>query len=308
MGRGMSTKLALVDWGTTTFRLWLLDGDGNTLATRQTREGMKLACEQGFELILESHLAGMDADADTCVLICGMAGAKTGWVEAGYIDCPAPLGGFSRHAIAVPGAGRTVRILPGIAKRSNGADVIRGEETIMLGASVLGLVKDKGLFCLPGTHSKWITVEGGQINDFRTFMTGELFEALARHTTLSLSLNAEGSKMDFDPQGPFGDAVRRSVETPARLSNHLFNIRGEALLCDATGPALRETLSGLLVGAEIAGAAPGETVSLVASGELQRCYEAAFEATETRFGTHDAEKLVLAGLRAAANQIEEWKS
>ena len=94
----------------------------------------------------------------------------------------------------------------------------------------------------------------------------------------------------------------------ARLSNHLFNIRGEALLCDATGPALRETLSGLLVGAEIAGAAPGETVSLVASGELQRCYEAAFEATGTRFGTFDAEKLVLAGLRAAANQIEEWKS
>jgi len=35
-----------------------------------------------------------------------------------------------------------------------------------------------GLACLPGTHSKWATVEDGRIVGFTTHMTGETFGAL----------------------------------------------------------------------------------------------------------------------------------
>ena len=59
-----------------------------------------------------------------------MAGAKTGWVEAGYVDTPAPLSAVLKQAARVPGEARDIRILPGIAQRDTKApDVMRGEET-----------------------------------------------------------------------------------------------------------------------------------------------------------------------------------
>jgi 2-dehydro-3-deoxygalactonokinase len=50
---------------------------------------------------------------------------------------------------------------------------MRGEETQLLGA--LGAdATDEAVVCLPGTHSKWVRVNGGTVERFATFMTGEL--------------------------------------------------------------------------------------------------------------------------------------
>src|SRR6185295_3284527 len=119
------------------------------------------------------------------VIICGMAGARQGWVEAGYVDTPAPLASILKHAVAVPGQDRDIRILPGIAQRDRGApDVMRGEETQLLGA--LGPdAADDALVCLPGTHSKWVEAKGGTVERFATFMTGELFDVVSRETILA---------------------------------------------------------------------------------------------------------------------------
>ena len=127
-----------VDWGTSSFRLWLVDRAGAVLEERRSPEGMMVASKLGFAAVLQSHLDAVGAGNDLPVVICGMAGARQGWVEAGYIDTPAQLASILARAVAVPGLSRDVRILPGIAQRDpNAPDVMRGEETQLLGA--LGL-------------------------------------------------------------------------------------------------------------------------------------------------------------------------
>lgn len=128
-----------VDWGTSSFRLWLIDRAGKVLAERRSDEGMLAAAKAGFAGVLQSHLKAVEAPAQLPVLVCGMAGAKTGWVEAGYVDTPAPLSAVLKQAALVPGETRDIRILPGIAQRDTRApDVMRGEETQLLGALGLG--------------------------------------------------------------------------------------------------------------------------------------------------------------------------
>ena len=127
-----------VDWGTSSFRLWLVGRTGAVLEERRSPEGMMVASKLGFAAVLQSHLDAVGAGNDLPVVICGMAGARQGWVEAGYVDTPAQLASILARAVAVPGLSRDVRILPGIAQRNpNAPDVMRGEETQLLGA--LGL-------------------------------------------------------------------------------------------------------------------------------------------------------------------------
>ena len=141
----------------------------------------------GFDAVLERHLAELGARQTLPVIICGMAGARQGWREAGYLDTPADVADIVRNALVVDGYPRDVRILPGIAQRDAGApDVMRGEET-----QLLGLVADgvrSGLVCMPGTHSKWVMLAGGKVESFSTYMTGELFDVLSRYSILKAAI------------------------------------------------------------------------------------------------------------------------
>ena len=110
-----------VDWGTSSFRLWLVDRAGNVLGERRSHEGMVAAGKPGFAAVLQTHLDAVGAALELPVIVCGMAGARQGWVEAGYVDTPAPLAAILKHAAIVPGQDRDIRILPGIAQRDRAA-------------------------------------------------------------------------------------------------------------------------------------------------------------------------------------------
>ena len=149
-----------VDWGTTSFRLWLLSKDGTVLGERRSSEGMTTAMNSGFENVLNSHLSALNAPSDIPVIICGMAGARQGWVEAGYVATPCDLSSVLSGATPVPNVARDIRILPGIAQRDQQVpDVMRGEETQLLGALSESFASGTQLVCMPGTHSKWVNVE-----------------------------------------------------------------------------------------------------------------------------------------------------
>ena len=92
-----------VDWGTSSFRLWLIDRTGQVLAERRSDEGMLAAAKAGFAGVLQVASRRSRGPAHLPVLVCGMAGAKTGWVEAGYVDTPAPLSAVLKQAARVPG-------------------------------------------------------------------------------------------------------------------------------------------------------------------------------------------------------------
>lgn len=292
-----------VDWGTSSFRLWLIDLDGNLLAERRSHEGMMTATKPGFAAVLQSHLQAVSAAPGLPVIICGMAGARQGWVEAGYVDTPAPLAAVLKQAVRVPGQDRDIRILPGIAQRDAKApDVMRGEETQLLGA--LGSDAGKAIVCMPGTHSKWASVHGGTVERFATFMTGELFDAVSQHTILSHAVAGADETEDIDA---FKSAVLTAFETPALAANLLFQVRSGQLLFGGKPSSAREKISGTLIGLELA-AGLGRDISktgitLIASGRLETLYKLAFETLAIPARTIGAEDAVRRGLSMAAQSI-----
>jgi 2-dehydro-3-deoxygalactonokinase len=290
-----------VDWGTSSFRLWLMDRGGGIVGGRRSDEGMMAAAKTGFASVLQSHLDALAVTADLPVVICGMAGARQGWVEAGYVDTPARLSDILDRAVVVEGQAHDIRILPGIAQRNAAApDVMRGEETQLLGA--LGLdATDEAVVCMPGTHSKWVRVHGGTVERFATFMTGELFSAVVSDTILSHAVAGAEDAPDTDA---FTSAVAEAFAAPALAANLLFRVRSRQLLFGASASAARETISGTLIGLELAaglaGREPRAAVTLIASGRLQRLYQLALETLSIPLSSVDAEAAVRRGLSRAA--------
>jgi 2-dehydro-3-deoxygalactonokinase len=292
-----------VDWGTSSFRLWLIDRAGGVLQERRSQEGMMAAAKLGFAAVLQSHLDAVGAASDLPVVICGMAGARQGWVEAGYIDTPAHLALILERAVPVPVQSRDIWILPGIAQRDPRApDVMRGEETQLLGA--LGVdAAGEAVVCIPGTHSKWARVSGGTVERFATFMTGELFSVVSRETILS---HAVVGANEEDTEA-FKSAVIAAFETPALAANLLFRVRSSQLLYGSSPSSAREKISGTLIGLELAaglaGDQPKNGIVLVASGRLQVLYRLAFETLSVAVQSIDAEGAVRRGLSMAAEAI-----
>lgn len=293
---------ALVDWGTSSFRLWLVDQDGAVLGESKSDEGMTKAAEIGFAAVLERHLHHFGAPANLPVLISGMAGARQGWVEAPYLSVPARLDRLVENAVQVSGARRDIRIIPGVAQiRSDAANVMRGEETQLAG--VVETLPD-GLVCMPGTHCKWVNIADGQVTGFTSFMTGELFAVLSQHSILKHAVDPANS---FDAgTAAFAQAVERSLAAPEQALAMLFQIRASQLLGFEQHADGAAHLSGVLIGAEVGTALRiygGGAAGLVASERLNRLYQPVMEQAGFSVQLFDGEKVVREGLLVAARSI-----
>ena len=81
-----------------------------------------------------------------------------------------------------------VSIVPGMRCTNplGAPDVMRGEETQLLGAQALHAPMGTGkqLVCMPGTHTKWVSLNGSVVQEFLTAPTGELFAMLCEHSVL----------------------------------------------------------------------------------------------------------------------------
>ena len=111
--------------------------------------------------------------------------------------CPAPQASITWHRKFVSlttKKGCRVVIVPGVSTENSAGvpDVIRGEETQIIGA--LKPTEMQLLFVLPGTHSKWVSVEENRITQFATFMTGEIFAVLCEHSILARTMSSGSNK------------------------------------------------------------------------------------------------------------------
>ena len=295
-----SPSLVAVDWGTSHLRVWALSATGAVLAERRSGEGMGVTPRDRFASVLESHLTALEGPEDVPIIMCGMVGSRQGWVEAPYLPVPVALADIAAAAVAVGAARRDIRIVPGLSKSDPiSPDVMRSEET-----QLLGLQRRAGdatrIVCLPGTHSKWVRVDGGVVVDFATFMTGDLFAAVASHTVLrhSLSAGAVDSRA-----ADFRGGVEASLASPADLLARMFAIRPAGLLDGLDAAEARARLSGYLIGQEIAGARlrfPAERVDLAGAPALTDLYAEALEIAGIACNIHDGDELVIAGLASAA--------
>ncbi|MFD1911282.1 2-dehydro-3-deoxygalactonokinase [Halodurantibacterium flavum] len=299
------TGLIAVDWGTSSFRLWLMRPDGTAIAEARGPEGMAHCLEAGFAPVLSRYLEQVSAPPDWPVLICGMAGARQGWAEAPYADLPAPVGAIAAAALRLPpeqAGKRDIRILPGLARRNpHRPDVMRGEETQLLGLALAGY---NGLVCMPGTHCKWAVLEGGAVTDFKSFMTGELYHLLTQHSILRLSLPARDQHAPDDPD--FLEGVDQALDDPGCLVEALFPIRAGALLGFGQGETSRARLSGLVIGSEIARMLPqigAGDLTLLGQQGLGALYLSAMRRAKLDPQLADAELATRRGLLAAARKI-----
>lgn len=270
-----TTALIGVDWGSSNLRVLRIAAGGAVLDRRGDARGAVGLEPDDFSGVLEAVAGDWLADGAP-VLICGMAGARRGWVEVPYRPCPAGIANLAAGLIR-PDPARPIAIVPGVSFNPGGVltDVMRGEETQVSGLAVDGLV------VAPGTHSKWITVEAARIVEIRTFMTGELFAAVRKATLLGVGMGAPG----VDPMA-FRHGVERGLEDRS-LGAALFSVRVEGLAGRLEPEGTADYLSGLLIGAEIADQVTGRL-----SGPLTLIGDAALSA---RYG----EALEIAGLGEA---------
>lgn len=227
-----------IDWGTSNRRAWLFDRGGGVIDARRDENGIANHDAPGFAEGLDL-LVGDWPRLPT--LMSGMIGSRNGWVETPYVECPAGLAEIA--AELAPVEGRTdLAIVPGLSLTLDHGDVMRGEETQVVGLADRGA--GRALVILPGTHSKWVRVADGRIDSFRTFPTGELFAAILDHTVVGTLAGAR----EISPAG-FERGLARSAE--GRFLAELFAARADILLGLADGRDCAGYLSGLLIGTEV---------------------------------------------------------
>lgn len=297
--------IAAVDWGTTRLRLWLLDAAGAVVAGRRGDDGLISAQRTGFSAVLEGHLAAIGAPKTLPVVACGMVGSRQGWVEAPYVDTPARIDTILKGAVRVPSERRDIRIVPGLAqRRADAPDIMRGEETQLAGAGLPA--KGRHLACMPGTHSKWVEIADGEVAGFGTWPTGELFSLMATHSILRHSLGETPAPVSAD-NACFRQSCTSALSEGGDITARLFSIRAAGLLQGLTPADAAATLSGLLIGAEIASAQrrygrPDGAITLIAAGALGLLYQYALDLAGLPFRLVDAEQAVRAGLFSAARE------
>jgi 2-dehydro-3-deoxygalactonokinase len=291
-----SPHLLALDWGTSSLRAYLLDGPAAIRAERRADWGILHLPEGGFAGALES-LCGdwLQAFPQLPIVAAGMVGSAQGWVEAPYVHAPASVDQLGAcFAFADGPAGRRVAIVPGMLLDGALPDVMRGEETQVFGALAQECVdaadQATRLVVLPGTHSKWVCVRGRSIISFKTFMTGELFAVLCKHSILG-RLMQPAAAMD---EAAFEQGLALAQRSGAGgLPGCLFSARSLGLTGKMQPEQLGDYLSGLLIGHELKEALAVDSLQsdvaplLIGDASLCSRYRFAF----SLFGVRDADAL-----------------
>ena len=233
-----------IDWGSSNRRAYLLDAQGKLVRQHHDDAGI-LHVDGDFERSLKRLLNTMELHGAD-IIMSGMVGSRNGWREAPYLSVEQPVSrlhdALTEIDTALPGV--RCRVVPGYRYLDPHGlpDVMRGEETQVLGA--LHLSASDGWFLLPGTHSKWVRMEGGRILEFLTFMTGELYALLSQHGTLS-------KIMASDRQSPAAFEAGLHAARNGEFTHMAFCCR--ALVVTDMMPAENTAsyLSGLLIGTEL---------------------------------------------------------
>lgn len=301
---GRTPASVLCDWGSSRLRAFL-DVEGH-VAARAIGAGIARLSEQAPADVLRHTLAPWRTSHHfERIVLCGMAGSRTGLAEVPYVRAPAALAQWRAAAQGLACEEDAVRILPGIQAQNfrDVPDVMRGEETQIFGALRLQaqLADGRRMMVLPGTHSKWVEVRDGRIARLQTYCTGELFELLCTRSSL-LRL---GGTLESDE-----DAFEIGVRNAARydLAANLFEARSAQLIEGRSAGWARSFLSGVLIGAEVHSmlampSAPRAGVTLIGDPQLTDRYRRTLAVSGIEAWCLDGDDCALAGLRAAAEVL-----
>jgi len=254
-------KFFSCDWGTSSFRLRLIDVKNLSVITiedtsqgiaetfRLWKQQVEVERMDFFRNYLHERIRAIERKLDSPltnvpIVMSGMASSNIGLFELPYKKIPFDTDGsdlINKSIAATDTFPHDLLIISG-ANTSN--DAMRGEET-----QLVGTFKSAGktIYIFPGTHSKHIFTESGMVVDCKTFMTGEFFEMLSQKSILSASVSANKS---FDRYaGSFDSGVR--IGAGSNLLNAAFHVRTNSLFEKLSKEENFYYLSGLLIGYEL---------------------------------------------------------
>ncbi|RII41050.1 2-dehydro-3-deoxygalactonokinase [Galactobacter valiniphilus] len=294
--------IVALDWGTTSLRAWALDSHGTVLTSLRSASGLRRvvtsAEAEGVSVPARFAQALADVHAELGVravptIACGMVGSAGGWSEAAHLGLPLSASPAALPLHIIPGtgsheSGHAVYLVPGLhtaTPAGQAPDVLRGEETQVLGAlEALGSPSDATLV-LPGSHTKWLSVSEGAITDFSTCMTGELHAALLSSTILGDPVQAADPVAALHPAAAEAEAADAAfvrgvehslVHAQDPFGARIFTARTQNLSGEVPARFVPDYLSGLLIGDEtlrfLAADGFAGTPAICAEGELGRRY------------------------------------
>lgn len=262
-----ASSLIAIDWGSTSFRGYLLSKDGVVLDTIRHPSGVT-SIEHSFQHTLEQLIGHWPQHS---IVACGMIGSSLGLVETEYCQTPVSHQTIGQNLVNVTAlVDRPMYIVPGICTHTGSLrDVIRGEESIALGISSI-VEESRITVCMPGTHSKWLRIQDNSITHFETYVTGELFATLPQMPLLSNSMLKHQHNSDA-----FVAGLMQTLQHHSLLHN-LFSLRCRILDNSLSTDEGYSYASGLLIGTEILQAPiEGNHIVLASDGILSTLYQEA---------------------------------
>ena len=270
------------------------------LCSAKTNDGMKFVQNNNFEETLVNSIEPwLDNKYKIEVLASGMIGSKQGWIEASYQKTPCNLNNIEFISPSVTDNRFSIKIFSGISQRNN-PDVMRGEET-----QIAGFLYDNpnfsGSICLPGTHSKWVKIENGNIINFKTFMTGELFEIISKNSIL---IHTVTSKKILKSE--LIKAVNEIFIKPEIFGNALFQLRADDLINSRGSEVYKSKLSGYLLGLELLGSLEfwkKKDIVLIGNADLIELYDYILHNKVNSIKNCLSKDMVLKGLKNFKNEL-----
>jgi 2-dehydro-3-deoxygalactonokinase len=298
--------LISADWGTSSFRAFLLGKTGEILAKHTAGLGIMKVPDNDFPGVFNRLLNDwLNTYPKIPILMSGMIGSEQGWSLAPHVKLPAGLGDLATnlHPIQISSE-RTGYIVPGLSTTgSTGVhDIIRGEETQIMGG-LEERIPTECVLCLPGTHSKWATLANGVITDFQTSLTGEALDVLVIHSILGRLMEEETSNgREVLVQG-----LQRSGDAGGLL-HHLFGVRSQGFSKKIDKQNLKSYLAGILIGHEIKGMkeiySHLDSITIVAGERISEIYKQAFDFFAVKSQVVDGEMAAIRGHLKIAGAAE----
>jgi len=311
--KAMATQdshIIAVDWGSSSFRAYLLNSSWELVDQCKNDHGV-LNTSNEFSDILENAITNwLHRYSIRQIIMGGMIGSRNGWIETAYSQCPVNATEHARHAeILETHLNVPVKVLQGVQGKSPCAypDVMRGEEVQIFGVCQTMATQDKQtetIVCLPGTHSKWVSLQNQAIQSFATLMTGELFAMIQKFSSIgSLITDQKFAKESFltGLLDQNNQTVTDIEQNNPGLLHSLFSVRARAVSNTLDVESVYSYLSGLLIANEIHTAnrlfTLPEEVILVTDHKFKEIYSLALTQLGFKVKYLDSVQAFLQGIR-----------
>lgn len=225
--------IASIDCGTTNTRVYIINKEGKIFGKGVRKVGVRDTSITGSRDLLKEGLkealydalksAGFGLSDIKYAISAGMITSEIGLLEIPHLWAPAGVRDLADHLVKVEDINifpvpLPIYFIPGIKNQFNtekvqiedinNLDFMRGEET-----QAAGILKSYGerrpkIFVMLSSHTKFIPIdENGKILGSITSLSGQVYEAIKKETSIGKSVKESDSGGNPEPQGYFDQRI-----------------------------------------------------------------------------------------------------